>query len=383
MKVSRGVGRLWLICALAPALALPQASPQNSDFERYREGQADLDGLQWQKALSVFQGLSSGSAQAAGALYWKAFAQYKLGQGREALASVAELRESFAGSGWLMDAESLAAAIPGNAGRDAATRKESPADERQRALADRVREDPAHAVNLLREAAFSVDLPGVRQKAFYSLSRDGSPEARAIVLQVAHGAANPDLQSYAISQLGKSDPQAVFELYKTVDSNAKSFVLAVLSSNRESARLMRIAAGETSDELRYQALSSLVEVGSEAQVAQSLQFENAADVKMLIEKHLANLHQWVAEQLQALQTAQDPRERRIGAVGLTRGGDESTARALVAAYSAEKDPEVKGAIVFALSERKDFSTLESMEKKETDPELKQRMSMALENARPK
>ena len=379
MKASRGMGRLWLVCALAPALALAQ----NSDFERYRAGQTALDNLQWQNALNSFQGLSSEGAQADGALYWKAFALYKLGQGREALAGIGELRKSFPQSGWLPDAETLATVIARNAGANASPKKEPAAEERQRALADRVREDPGHAAATLREAAFGVDLPGVRQKAFYSLSRESSPEAHEIVLQVARGAANPDLQSYAISQLGKSDPHAVSELYASVDNGPKSFILAVLATNRESVRLMRIAAGETSDELRYQALSSLVEVGSEAQVTQSLQSENAADVKTLIESHLANLHKWVADQLAALRTAQNPRERRIGAIGLTRGGDESTGRALIAAYSSEKDPEVKGAIVFTLAERKDFTALETMERKETDPGLKQRMSMALESARSK
>ena len=97
-----------------------------------------------------------------------------------------------------------------------------------------------------------------------------------------------------------------------------------------------------------------MDVGTEAQVKQALQFENAADVKMLIEAHLANLHKWVAEQIAVLQTAKDVRERRAGAVGLTQGGDPSTDRALVAAYAAEKDPDVKEAIVFTLSERKGF-----------------------------
>ena len=379
MKFPRAEGVLCLVFALAPALAWAQ----DADFERYRAGQAALDNLQWQNALDSFQGLSSESAQADGALYWKALVLYKLGQGREALAGIAELRKSFPQSGWLADAETLATAIAQNARANASTRKEPAADERQRALADRVREDPGHAGAILREAAFGVDLPGVRQKAFYSLSRESSPEAHEIVLQVARGAANPDLQSYAISQLGKSDPQAVSELYASVDNGPKGFILAVLATNRESVRLMRIAAAETSDELRYQALCSLVEIGTEAQVTQSRQSENAADVKKLIESHLANLHKWVTDQLAALRTAQNPRERRIGAIGLTRGGDESTDRALIAAYSSEKDPEVKGAIVFSLAERKDFAALETMERKETDPGLKQRMSMALEGARSK
>jgi hypothetical protein len=379
MTFSCGLGRLWLACALAPALALAQ----NADFERYQDGRTALDNLQWQKALDGFQGLPSDSAQAEGALYWKAFALCKLGRGREALASVAELRKQFPQSGWLADADNLATTLSHDPGADASSKKEPALDERQRALAGRVSQDPAHAAATLREAVFGVDLPGVRQKAFYSLSRDGSPEAHEIVLQVARGAANPELQSYAISQLGKSDPQAVFDLYPSVGNDVKSFILSVLKSNRESARLMRIVAAETSDDLRYQALGGLVEVGSDAQVAQSLQFENAADVKMLIETHLANLHKWVAEQLEALRTAQDPRERRAGAVGLTRGGEASTERALIAAYSSEKDPEVKGAIVFALAERKDFSALETMERNETDAGLKSRMSAALESVRSK
>jgi hypothetical protein len=370
------MGRLWLLGALAMAPALAQ----NEDYQRYQDGQAALDSVQWQKALDSFQSVTSKSAQAEGALYWKTFALYKLGQGREALAAIAELRKSFPQSGWLKDAETLAAAISQSAAGDAATKKEPSADERERALADRVRGDSGHAAAILRAAAFGMDLPGVRQQAIYSLSREKSAEAREIVLQVARGAANPDLQCYAISQLGKSDPQAVFDLYKSVDNQTKSFVLAVLSNNRESVRLMKLAASEPSDNLRYQALGSLVEVGTEAQVRQSLQIENAADVKMLIENHLASLHKWVAEQLAALQTAQDPRDRRIGAIGLTRGGDESTNRALVAAYSSEKDPEVKGSIVFTLSERKDFPALEAMAKDETDPGLKMRLSIALQNA---
>ena len=374
MTCLRGFGGLWVVCAIAVA------QTQTSDYQKYQDSLTAIDGLQWQKALSGFQGMSAGNAQAEGALYWKAFALYKAGRGRDGLAPIAELKKTYPQSGWLPDAETLANAISKNEGAASTAGKEATAETRQKALEDRVNADTAHAPEILRAAAFGMDLPGVRQKALYTLSSERSPEARKIVLEVARGAANPDLQSYAISQLGKSDPQAAFDLYPSVDTGVKSFILAVLASNRESARLMKIAATEKSDDLRYQALTNLVEVGSEAQVTQSLQFENASDVKMLVQKRLANLHQWVADQLAALQTSKDARERRIGAIGLTRGGDESTGRALVAAYASEKDPEVKGAIVFALGERKDFAALKTMDKNETDPGLKRRLSMALENA---
>ena len=68
-------------------------------------------------------------------------------------------------------------------------------------------------------------------------------------------------------------------------------------------------------------------------------------------------------------------------VGLTRGGEPSTDRALAAAYSSEEDPEVKGAIIFALAERKNYSALEAMDKNEKDPALKVRIAIAVESAR--
>jgi hypothetical protein len=85
----------------------------------------------------------------------------------------------------------------------------------------------------------------------------------------------------------------------------------------------------------------------------------------------------VGDQLAALRTSPDPKARRVGAIGLARGGDEATDLALVAAYASEKDQDVKGAIVFTLTQRRDFAALEIMERKETDPGLKQRISVAL------
>ena len=126
MKFPRAMGGLWVVCALTPALAWAQGA----DFERYRAGQTALDNLQWQKALNSFQGLSSESAQADGALYWKAFALYKLGQGREALAGIDELRKSFPQSGWLQDAETLATAIGRNAGAKASPKNQPAWQER-------------------------------------------------------------------------------------------------------------------------------------------------------------------------------------------------------------------------------------------------------------
>ena len=117
--------------------------------------------------------------------------------------------------------------------------------------------DPGHAAAILGEAVFGLDLPGARQKALYSLSREKSPEAHEAVLQVARGAANPGsaiLRHQPAWREGSAG--GVRSLSIGEDKRAKSVILAVLTTNRDSARLMRIAASETSDDLRYQALST-------------------------------------------------------------------------------------------------------------------------------
>ncbi len=371
--------RLCLLCALAPVLAFAQYA----DLQLYKDGQAALDSLQWQKALDSFKRLSPESAQLAGALYWRAFALDRMGQRKEALAAIGELRTSYPGSGWLGDARTLETAIIGNSGSNAPPRKEPDAETRLRALADLARTDPGGAAAAFRDAALQPNLPGVRQRSLYDLSRDDSPEARELVTQVARGVSNPDLQSYALSLIGRSDAPALPGLYAAVDEDHKGLILAILSGNRDKDGLAQIAGGEPSEPLRFQALISLVDVGTDAQVAALLQTEKSADVRNAIEAAQASLRQWVQTQLTALRTSPDPKARRSGAIGLARGGNEAADLALIEAYSSEKDQDVKGAIVFTLTQRRNFAALEDMGRKETDPMLKQRIGLAIGQNRAK
>ena len=188
MKPSCAIRRLCLLCALAPVLALAQ----DADRQFYRDGQAALDSLQWQKALDSFKKLSHEGAELDGALYWKAFALDRMGQRKEALAALDELRTSYPGSGWLGDAQTLETAIVGNPGSNVPPRKEPDTDARLRALADLARTDPGHAAAAFRDAALEPNLPGVRQRSVYDISRETSPEAHELLMQVARGVSNPD-----------------------------------------------------------------------------------------------------------------------------------------------------------------------------------------------
>src|ERR1700722_6347035 len=74
----------------------------------YQRAQTALDNHRWQEAFDGFtEVIARGGSRVEGALYWKAYALNKLGRRDEALAAIAELRKSYAGSRWLEDAKVL------------------------------------------------------------------------------------------------------------------------------------------------------------------------------------------------------------------------------------------------------------------------------------
>ena len=81
-----------------------------SDDRLYSAGQSALDNRQWDEAVEYFgQVISRNGARVDGALYWKAYAQYKLGKTDDAVATLGELRKSFPQSKYLSDAKVLEA----------------------------------------------------------------------------------------------------------------------------------------------------------------------------------------------------------------------------------------------------------------------------------
>src|SRR6185503_14959760 len=82
---------------------------QEREAERvYQQAKKLADKGQWEEALKAFDEASQkGGNRADGALYWKAYAQNKLTQQSEALATLAELKKSFPDSRWMKDARAL------------------------------------------------------------------------------------------------------------------------------------------------------------------------------------------------------------------------------------------------------------------------------------
>ena len=140
-----------------------------------------------------------------GALYWKAYAQFKLGRRDEALATIAQLRKDYPQSRYLNDAKAL------ERRRARQTRPEAIQDNDEiKLLAINAMQtsDPERAIPLLEGVLNATNSLRVKQRALYVLAQISNPRARQILLNYAKGAGNPDLQMEAIRYLAaKRDKQ--------------------------------------------------------------------------------------------------------------------------------------------------------------------------------
>jgi len=84
----------------------------------YDRGTDLLDEHEWRKAAAVFgEVYKMKMSHADGALFWRAWAQNKLGQRSDALGSLVEFQQSFPQSRWAADAKALEAEIRQSAGQ--------------------------------------------------------------------------------------------------------------------------------------------------------------------------------------------------------------------------------------------------------------------------
>src|SRR5260370_41984436 len=78
---------------------------QDNDERYYRSGKSYLDRKEYDKAVDAFNRvIENKGSRSDGALYWRAYAQNRLGKREDALASLAELQKSYPSSHWLDDA---------------------------------------------------------------------------------------------------------------------------------------------------------------------------------------------------------------------------------------------------------------------------------------
>jgi HEAT repeat protein len=424
----------------------PASGEDAQSDELYKAGTQALDDHQWQAAAEKFNELAGRHADHADeALYWKAYAQQKLGDRASALATLDALKKDYPQSRWMRDALALRMQMRQASGENVRVQDQPDEDLKLLAINSLMNSDPDKAIPILQKFLQGSEGPQLKERALFVLSQSGSPQARQVLGQIARGNSSPELQRKALDDLalfgGKDSRQTLGEIYaSSSDMSVKHEILHdfMLGGDRDHLlgaaksetvpelrvdaihqlgllgakdelwqlyqrdsstkvrgeilhsfmlagdrdHLLTAAKSETVPELRVDAIHQLGLVGGKDQLSQLYQQESSAKVKAEI-LHALFLGGDSAKLIEVARTERDPDLQReaIHDLGLLGSGD--TGSALVEMYSSNMDPQNRKAVVHALFTQGNSHALVSIARKETDPTMRREIvsKLALMNSK--
>ena len=262
--------------------------PQDPADSVYREARSQLNRGEWRRASILFGQVAQRqpvSAYAADALYWQAFALYRIGgvtELREALAALDARKSRFPRAGNTDEAETLTTRVSGalsargdteaqsrvraSASGASTTCDSEELSVRASALSVLMRNNPEQAMPiatkvLARRDECSVSL---RRKAVMMVGNTGDAASRAQLLEVVKSDPSPSVRSEAVGYLGKSGEAVVPVLEAVIrtdssESVQRSAVRALGANQTPRARTAIRALVERStapERLRLDALST-------------------------------------------------------------------------------------------------------------------------------
>lgn len=351
-----------------------QAANAHED-ELYSSATNALNDGQYEQAVSGFdQVVKIHGRKADGALYWKAYALYKLSRNTESLSALNDLRKNYPQSRWLRDAQALRIEIRGPSSQDADPSAEQDEETALIALNSIMQSDPEKGLPLAQKLLQGNKSLRFKEKVLFILAQSSSDKAQEVVVSTAKGTADPKLQVYAIRQLaiagGHRNGQALRDIYTaSTNPEVKKQVLRSFIINGDKEGLLSIIQQEKSPELRREGIRQLGPMGASSELRQIYKEHSDAETKEAVLQAMG-----VAGDSQDLieiaKTETDPeiRERAIRNVGIF-GGDAALP-ALTSIYNSNADTETKKHIIRALFVHGAAKEMVALARKETNPELK-------------
>jgi TolA-binding protein len=343
--------------------------------ELYDRGREALDEARYARAEKSFTELSQlKGKQADAALYWLAYVDNRQGKRDAALATIAELKNSYPQSRWRKDAEALEIEMRQNSGRPVNPDSQKDEDLKVLALQGIMNNDSSQGLPLVEKYLSSTADPKDKSKALFLLVQSGSPQAQEMLAKMARGQSNPELQRKAVEYLGMTgnanSAKLLAEIYKgTSDTDVKHAVLRayMMSSDREA--LANLAQNETDPDLKRDAIRQLGLVGGKAELQTLYQAESSPEIKKEIIQGLF-LSGDSARLAQLALSEKNPELRKaaIRNLGLMGGGAKDPT--LQSIYDKETDRGVKEEVLNAYFIGGNASGLIAIAKSEKDPELK-------------
>ena len=348
----------------------------------YEQGTDALYNNRWDRALTAFTRLAElKRTRVDAALYWKAYAQNRLGQRPEALTTIAELTKTYPTSNYTKQAKALELEVRNASGQ--APRPEAQADEEMKLIAINAlaHSSPDEAVPMLANILNGTASPRLKSQALFVLAQINSPKAREILKNVAKGSSIPELQGRAIQYLGvhggTENLGALAEIYgSTTDIDLKRRILRAFMVAGQKDRLFNVAQSETSQELRLEAVRQLGAMGATDNLWQMYQKETNADVKRQIINSMA-IGGNATRMIELAKTEKDPDLRRTVIRNLGIMGSKAVGDTLVELYAAEKDAGIRRQIVNSLFTQGNATALVALARKEADINMKKELVQKL------
>jgi hypothetical protein len=189
--------------AAAQTRRAEQVLRQREENQAYLRAQRALDDSRWAEAAELFSRLAAvNGTRRDAALYWKAYAQNRLGQRAEALATLAELQSTAPNSRYTTQARALEVEVRSDAGQPVPPEGQQDEGVRLIALQGLLRSDPDRAAPMLDRILRSTAAPRLKTRALFLVAQNDAPSVRDVLAAVAHGEAGPELQLRAIDLAG-------------------------------------------------------------------------------------------------------------------------------------------------------------------------------------
>ncbi len=376
--------------ALQPEPPRPPKPPKVSTLRihgrsmdsQYDHGTRALDAGRWDEARQIFDAIANAKGtRADGALYWKAYAENRMGRRDDALATLASLRQQYPSSDWLNDAQALTVEIQQQGGKpvdpDAAANEEL----KLMAINALINTEPERALPLLEKILKSAAAPRLKDRALFVLTQSKSPQAQQLLLSVAKGGGNPDLQLRALNYMAVSGNKTVtadiLGIYNASHNQAiKRQAINSLMVAKAADELSTIARTEQDPALRDEAIHMLAALHQGDKLMQL--YMAGVSKQTVLEAMSAGFQAGDSSRLlEIIRAEKDPHLRAtairtLGLIHSTQAGD-----ALVALYANEQDPAVKRQIVEALWLQHNAKALVDTARKETNPEMKKEIVQKL------
>src|SRR5882724_12433314 len=168
----------------------------------YDNGREALDDDHYEKAAAEFAELAKlNGPQTDAALYWKAYAENRLGKKAASLATIAEVKNKFPQSRWKKDAEALEIEVRQSSNQQVKPEEHGDAELYNLALQGLMNSSPERAIPLIGKKLNSPASVKDKSKLLFILAQSGRSEAMDILANIARGQSNPELQGKAVEYL--------------------------------------------------------------------------------------------------------------------------------------------------------------------------------------